>query len=60
MMWGDHNVVTLSKIACEAVERAHRSYIAKKLEQEEAKRKQEPKEIEELNKKKTGKSFTKP
>ena len=50
-----HNVVTLSKYTCEALQRAHRSHIAKKHE-EEANRKQELKEKEELNKKKQEKA----
>ena len=53
---GAHNVVTQSKDACEAVERAHRYYIAKNHEEEEAKRKQELKEKDELNKRKQEKA----
>lgn len=52
----DHNVVILSKDTCEALQRAHRSHIAKKHEEEEANRKQELKEKEELNKKKQEKA----
>ena len=53
---GAHNVVTLSKDTYEAVERAHRSYIATKHEEEDAYRKQELKGKEELNKKKQEKA----
>ena len=52
---GAHNIVTLSRDACEVVERARDSFTAKKHE-EETKRKQELKEKGELNKKKEDKA----
>ena len=46
-----HNIVTLSRDACEVAERARHSFTAKKHE-EETKRKQELKEKGQINKKK--------